>query len=68
MRLTENHDARIKNWVSFLLGNVWLAYFTLVNPVALSPYFVVLIAALIFGPSVVGLFKEGGSPHDKGDS
>jgi hypothetical protein len=60
----QKHDARIKNWLSFVLGNVWLGYFTLAAPATLNPLFVTLIAALIFGPSVWGLFKEGPEKND----
>lgn len=55
----EERDKRLRTWLSFIAGMGWLAKFAILSPAALSPQFTILIAALLFGPSIFGFFSGG---------
>lgn len=58
MKLAPNTEARRRTW-SFVAGMSFLAKFALLTPSAINPLLTALIAACIFGPGVLSMYKGG---------
>lgn len=62
MATSPSGDSRIRTWVLFVAGLVFLAKFALYSPTTLNPLLTTLIAGCLFGPSV---FSIWGGKDDK---
>lgn len=52
-------DKRAKAWLSFLAGFGFMVKFMFWTPASLNPAVAALIAACLFGPGIIALWKGG---------
>lgn len=53
-------DERVRTWILFVVGVVFLSRFAWTSQQTLNPYLTTLIAGCIFGKAVLNLFKDRG--------